>query len=34
MKKKGEMDESVVMDGRQGIDGVGWGGMQGKGNVF
>ena len=31
--KKGEMDGSVVVDRRQGMDGMGWGGMQGKGHV-
>ena len=30
MTKKGEMDGSVVVDGRKGMDGTGWGGMQGK----
>ena len=29
----GELDGSVVVDGRQGMDGMGWGGMQGKGHV-
>ena len=28
-----EMDGSVVVDGRQGMDEMRWGGMQGKGHV-
>ena len=31
--KKGELDGILVMDGRQGMDGTGWGGMHGKGHV-
>ena len=31
--EKGELDVSVVVDGRQGLDGMGWGGMHGKGHV-
>ena len=34
MMKKGKLDGSVVVDGRKGMDGMGWGGMQGKGHVF
>ena len=33
MTKKGELDESVVVDGRQRLDGMGWGREQGKGHV-
>ena len=31
--KKGELDGSVVVDERKGMDGTWWGGMEGKGHV-
>ena len=33
MREKGELYESVVVDGRQRLDGMGWGREQGKGHV-